>query len=161
LELLHQSTSSSGVADPDGIGSLVPGDLRALIGPWGVSRSEITSLYAGAVTPALAVGGLGRGRRERAAPLVLIALGGVWGPGLRRLAPGAVPAGQQPGLARAGARHGPGGALAGGARRPGLRAAGGPSEGLGGAGAVGADRHRRRPRRRARAALPRAAGGRR
>ncbi len=82
LELLHESTSSSGVADPDGIGSLVPGDLRALIGPWGVSRSEITSLYAGAVTPALAVLALVRGWRERAPLLVLIVLALVWGSGL-------------------------------------------------------------------------------
>jgi hypothetical protein len=82
LELLHQSTSSSGVADPDGIGSLVPGDLRALIGPWGVSRSEITSLYAGAVTPALALVALARGGRQRAPLLALVALALVWGTGL-------------------------------------------------------------------------------
>jgi len=59
-----------------------PGDLRALIGPWGVSRSEITSLYAGAVTPALAVVALIRGRRERLPLLVLIVLAVAWGSGL-------------------------------------------------------------------------------
>src|SRR5256885_12051156 len=46
---------SEGVVDPAGIGSLVWGDVRALVGPFGVSRSELTTLYAGALTLPLAL----------------------------------------------------------------------------------------------------------
>ena len=66
LELLHATPRRPGYADPDGIGSLVFGDLRALVGRFGVSSSEITTLYAGAVTPALALIGWRRGGRDGA-----------------------------------------------------------------------------------------------
>ena len=68
LELLGRSSSAEGVADPSGIGSLVRDDLRAVFGRYGVSRSELTTLYAGAATPALALFGLAVLRR-RALPL--------------------------------------------------------------------------------------------
>ena len=50
LEMLRLATAS-GYVDPDGIGSLVLGDARALVGRFGVSRSEIATLYLGAATP--------------------------------------------------------------------------------------------------------------
>jgi hypothetical protein len=82
LELLHYSSSADGVADPDGIGSLVFGDLRALYGPFGVSHSELTTLYAGAATPALALYAVFAGRR-RSRPLVALVLFAlVWATGL-------------------------------------------------------------------------------
>jgi hypothetical protein len=82
LELLGRSSSAEGVADPNGIGSLVRDDLRAVFGRYGVSRSELTTLYAGAVTPALALFGVFVLRR-RALPLVaLVAFAVVWASGL-------------------------------------------------------------------------------
>ena len=64
LELLRYATAS-GYVDPDGIGSLVFGDRRGLVGRFGVSHSEIATLYIGAATPALALIGL---RRAAQAP---------------------------------------------------------------------------------------------
>ncbi|MDX6568510.1 MAG: hypothetical protein QOH15_1088 [Gaiellales bacterium] len=82
LELLGRSSSAEGVADPTGIGSLVHDDLRAVFGRYGVSRSELTTLYAGAATPALALFGLFVLRR-RALPLgALVAFAIVWASGL-------------------------------------------------------------------------------
>jgi hypothetical protein len=91
LELLHRSSSADGVADPDGIGSLVRGDLRALYGPFGVSHSELTTLYVGALTPVLALYALAAIRRRRwpLATLVLFAL--VWATGLAGWLLGPVP----------------------------------------------------------------------
>jgi hypothetical protein len=63
LELLRFATAS-GYVDPDGIGSLIFGDRRALVGRAGLSHSEIETLYIGAATPALALIGWWRGRRE-------------------------------------------------------------------------------------------------
>ena len=63
LELLRYATAS-GYVDPDGIGSLLFGDRRGLVGRFGVSHSEIATLYIGAATPALALIGLRRGARE-------------------------------------------------------------------------------------------------
>jgi hypothetical protein len=82
LELLHRSSSAEGVADPTGIGSLVGDDLRAVFGRYGVSRSELTTLYAGAATPALALFGL-LVLRRRALPLAaLVVFAIVWASGL-------------------------------------------------------------------------------
>jgi hypothetical protein len=82
LELLGRSSSAEGVADPSGIGSLVRDDLRAVFGRYGISRSELTTLYAGAATPALALFGLFVLRR-RALPLVaLVAFAIIWASGL-------------------------------------------------------------------------------
>ena len=82
LELLGRSSSAEGVADPNGIGALVRDDLRAVFGRYGVSRSELTTLYAGAATPVLALFGLVVLRR-RALPLVsLVGFAIVWASGL-------------------------------------------------------------------------------
>ena len=63
LELLRYATAS-GYVDPDGIGSLLFGDRRGLVGRFGVSHSEIATLYLGAATPALALIALRRGARD-------------------------------------------------------------------------------------------------
>jgi hypothetical protein len=92
LELLGRSSSAEGVADPSGIGSLVRDDLRAVFGRYGISRSELTTLYAGAATPALALFGLFVLRR-RALPLVaLVAFAVVWASGLAGWLLGPLPA---------------------------------------------------------------------
>jgi hypothetical protein len=84
LEMLRLATAS-GYVDPDGIGSLILGDARALVGRFGVSRSEIATLYIGAATPALALIGVRRGRRDGAPVRLLLGLIGfslVWATGL-------------------------------------------------------------------------------
>ena len=81
FELLHLSTSAGGYADPSGIGKLVTGDLQALIGLFGVSRSEVATLYVGAATPALAVLGVLR-RRHAITLAMLVALSVAWASGL-------------------------------------------------------------------------------
>jgi hypothetical protein len=82
LELLGRSSSAEGVADPSGIGSLIRDDLRAVFGRYGLSRSELTTLYAGAATPALALFGL-LALRRRALPFAaLVVFAVVWATGL-------------------------------------------------------------------------------
>ena len=84
LELLRLATAS-GYVDSDGIGSLVFGDRRALVGRFGVSRSEIATLYLGAATLALALIGAWRGWRDGTAVrllLGLIALSLLWATGV-------------------------------------------------------------------------------
>jgi hypothetical protein len=84
LELLRLATAS-GYVDPDGIGSLLFGDRRALVGRFGVSRSEIATLYLGAATLALALIGARRGSRDGAPVRLLaglIALSLAWATGL-------------------------------------------------------------------------------
>ena len=81
FELLRLSTSASGYADPTGIGKLVTGDLQAFVGLFGVSRSEVATLYVGAATPALAVLGVLR-RRHAVALAALILLSFGWATGL-------------------------------------------------------------------------------
>ncbi len=118
-----------GYVDPDGIGSLLFGDRRGLVGRFGVSHSEIATLYLGAATPALALIGLAprRGgapaRAARLADRVLDRLGGR----ARRLADGSAAARAHRGRARAGARHRARAAVRERARR--ARAAGGRSAG--------------------------------
>ena len=73
LELLRLATAS-GYVDSDGIGSLVFGDRRALVGRFGVSRSEIATLYLGAATLALALIGAWRGWRDGTAVRLLLGL---------------------------------------------------------------------------------------
>jgi hypothetical protein len=91
LELLRYSASADGVADPDGIGSFVFRDLRAFYGPFGVSHSELTTLYAGALTPALALFAV-LARLRHARPLVaLVAFAFVWATGLAGWLLGPVP----------------------------------------------------------------------
>ena len=83
LELLRYATAS-GYVDPDGIGSLLFGDRRGLVGRFGVSHSEIATLYLGAATPALALIGLRRaGARAPVRPLAwLTAFSIAWATGL-------------------------------------------------------------------------------
>ena len=84
FELLRLATAS-GYVDPDGIGSLVFGDRRALVGRGGVSRSEITTLYLGGATLALALIAARRGWRDGSPVrllLGLIALSLAWAAGL-------------------------------------------------------------------------------
>ena len=107
LELLREATAS-GYVDPDGIGSLLFGDRRGLVGRFGVSHSEIATLYLGAATPALALLGLRRGRRDGSPVRLLgwlIAFSVAWASGLDRLAHGPAAARAHRGRARAGARH--------------------------------------------------------
>ena len=84
LELLRLATAS-GYVDPDGIGSLIFGDRRGLVGRFGVSHSEIATLYLGAATVALAIIGIRRGARDGAPVrllLGLIAFSLAWATGL-------------------------------------------------------------------------------
>ncbi len=84
LELLRFATAS-GYVDPDGIGSLIFGDRRALVGRSGLSHSEIETLYIGAATPALALIGWWRGRREATGARLLgwlVAFSIAWAAGL-------------------------------------------------------------------------------
>ena len=84
LELLRLATAS-GYVDPDGIGSLIFGDRRALVGRSGLSHSEIETLYIGAATPVLALIGWWRGRREGLPARLLgwlIAFSVAWAAGL-------------------------------------------------------------------------------
>ena len=84
LELLRYATAG-GYVDPDGIGSLLFGDRRGLVGRFGVSSSEIATLYLGAVTPALALIGWRRGKKDGAPVRLLawlIALSIAWAAGL-------------------------------------------------------------------------------
>ncbi|HEY0517196.1 MAG TPA: hypothetical protein VGD00_08755, partial [Solirubrobacteraceae bacterium] len=84
LELLRYATAQ-GYVDPDGIGSLLFGDRRGLVGRFGVSHSEIATLYLGAATPALALIALRRGSRDgRPVRLLgwLIVLSLAWASGL-------------------------------------------------------------------------------
>ncbi len=141
--------TASGYVDPDGIGSLLFGDRRGLVGRFGVSRSEIATLYLGAATPALALIGWRRGgaRRRAGAPARLAdrALGRLGG-GPRRLADGPAAARAHRGRARARARHRARAPVRERPRR--VRAAGG--EAL-------AERRRRRPRSASSSASSRAA----
>ena len=84
LEMLRYATAS-GYVDPDGIGSFLFGDRRGLVGRFGVSSSEIATLYLGAATPALAIIGWRRGGRDGAPVRLLfwlIALSLAWATGL-------------------------------------------------------------------------------
>ena len=77
--------TASGYVDPDGIGSFLFGDRRGLVGRFGVSSSEIATLYLGAATPALAIIGWRRGGRDGAPVRLLfwlIALSLAWATGL-------------------------------------------------------------------------------
>ena len=107
LELLRLATAS-GYVDPDGIGSLLFGDRRALVGRFGVSSSEIATLYVGAATLALALIGALRGARDGAPRALLAGPDRVlarMGHGPRRLGHGPAAARAHRGRARARARH--------------------------------------------------------
>ena len=105
LELLGRSSSAEGVADPSGIGSLVRDDLRAVFGRYGISRSELTTLYAGCGHAG--AGALRAGRAAAARPAAARArrLRDRLGSGARRLAARSPARAQEPRHARARARR--------------------------------------------------------
>jgi hypothetical protein len=86
FEFVRLSVSADGVVDPSGVGHLMITDARTLYGPFGSHLSEIATVYAGALTPALAVLGLVRNRDVRRVPIALGLLGLVWASGIAGLA---------------------------------------------------------------------------
>ena len=84
LQMLSLSTVPNGVEDAVGVGRFTRADLRALLGDFGTIRwTEVTTMYAGALTPALALWAVLRRRREGSPALVaLFALAMVWATGL-------------------------------------------------------------------------------
>jgi hypothetical protein len=82
LEFVRLSVSADGVVDPSGIGHLMLGDVRTLFGPFGSHLSEVATVYAGALTPALALIALCRRAGARRVPVALGVFGLVWATGL-------------------------------------------------------------------------------
>ncbi len=86
LEFVRLSVAADGVVDPSGVGHLMLSDVKTLFGPFGSHLSEVATVYAGALTPALAVVGLGRRvGRARRVPITLGLFGLVWATGLAGL----------------------------------------------------------------------------
>src|SRR5882757_9067491 len=82
LELVSRSTAANGVIDPAGYGSLRWADTRVLFGWFGPYTTELAPLYAGALTPALALVALVRRWKAARLPLALAALAIAWAAGL-------------------------------------------------------------------------------
>jgi hypothetical protein len=82
LELVGRSTAAGGVIDPAGSGTLSWSDTRVLFGWFGPNTAELAPLYAGALTPALALFSLVRHWRAARLPLVLALLAIAWAAGL-------------------------------------------------------------------------------
>ena len=82
LELVSRSTAASGVIDPAGYGQLAWGDRRVLFGWFGPHTAELAPLYAGALTPALALVALVRRWHAARLPFALAALAIAWAAGL-------------------------------------------------------------------------------
>jgi len=82
LELVSRSTAANGVIDPAGYGTLGWADTRVLFGWFGPHTAELAPLYAGALTPALALFALVRNWKAARLPLVLGALAIAWAAGL-------------------------------------------------------------------------------
>jgi hypothetical protein len=82
LELVGHSTAASGVIDPSGYGQLGWSDTRVLFGWFGPQTAELAPLYAGALTPALALVALVRHWRPARLPLALGVLSIAWAAGL-------------------------------------------------------------------------------
>jgi hypothetical protein len=82
LELVGRSTAANGVIDPAGYGALSWSDTRVLFGWFGPHTAELAPLYAGALTPALALVALARRWRAARLPLALGALSIAWAAGL-------------------------------------------------------------------------------
>ena len=82
LELVGRSTAASGVSDPTGYGALAWSDTRVLFGWFGPHTAELAPLYAGALTPALALVALVRRWQAARLPLALAALAIAWAAGL-------------------------------------------------------------------------------
>ena len=82
LELVSRSTAANGVIDPAGYGSLRWSDTRVLFGWFGPHTAELAPLYAGALTPALALVALLRRWSAARLPLALGVLALAWAAGL-------------------------------------------------------------------------------
>ena len=82
LELVGRSTAANGVIDPAGYGTLGWSDTRVLFGWFGPHTAELAPLYAGALTPALALLALVRRWQVARLPLALGALALAWAAGL-------------------------------------------------------------------------------
>ena len=82
LELVGRSTAANGVIDPAGYGALTWADTRVLFGWFGPHTAELAPLYAGALTPALALVAVVRSWRAARLPLALGALAIAWAAGL-------------------------------------------------------------------------------
>ncbi|HET6173855.1 MAG TPA: hypothetical protein VFD90_14675 [Gaiellales bacterium] len=82
LELVAHSTAANGVIDPAGYGALRWSDTRVLFGWFGPRTAELAPLYAGALTPALALVAVARHWRAARLPAALAALGIAWAAGL-------------------------------------------------------------------------------
>ena len=67
--------AADGVVDAAGQGHLLLSDARTLFGPFGARTSEVATVYAGALTPALAVIALFRRPGTRRVPIALAAFG--------------------------------------------------------------------------------------
>ncbi|HEY1479652.1 MAG TPA: YfhO family protein [Gaiellales bacterium] len=85
LEFVRLSVSADGVVDPSGVGHLMLSDVRTLFGPFGSHLSEVATVYAGALTPALAVIALVRRAGARRVPVALGTFGLIWASGLAGL----------------------------------------------------------------------------
>jgi hypothetical protein len=90
LELVSRSTAANGVIDPAGYGTLGWADTRVLFGWFGPHTAELAPLYAGALTPALALFALVRNWKAARLPLVLGALAIAWAAGLAGVLTGPV-----------------------------------------------------------------------
>jgi hypothetical protein len=91
LEFVRLSISADGVVDPSGQGHLLLSDVRTLFGPFGAKTSEVATVYAGALTPALAVIALVRRPGTRRVPIALATFGLIWATGLAGAVLGPVP----------------------------------------------------------------------
>jgi hypothetical protein len=85
LEFVRLSVAADGVVDASGTGRLVPTDVRTLFGPFGSHYSEVATVYAGALTPVLALIALVRRSDARRVPITLGVFGLVWATGLAGL----------------------------------------------------------------------------
>jgi hypothetical protein len=82
LELVSRSTASSGVVDPAGVGTLSWSDATLIFGSFGSHAGELAPLYAGALTPALAVLAIARRWGAARVPAALGVLAIAWSAGL-------------------------------------------------------------------------------
>ena len=82
LELVSRSTASNGVVDPAGVGTLTWSDAKVIFGSFGSPSGELAPLYAGALTPALAVLAVVRRWSVARVPAALGGLAIAWSAGL-------------------------------------------------------------------------------
>jgi hypothetical protein len=82
LELVARSTASNGVVDPAGVGTLSWSDATIIFGSFGSHAGELAPLYAGALTPALAVLAIVRRWGAARIPAALGVLAIAWSAGL-------------------------------------------------------------------------------